>query len=389
MKHFAVLSLLMVARAARGQEVTGALREGIYTDSDRTQVIRSLATVDAAWSSWHLIARESVDIVSSASIDVRTSAALDAVSSASRIEMSDRRFETTVGAAYDDGHGHTLTLSTVYATERDYTSVGASVNGALDLAARNTTLLASFGANHNWVSSIIDPTLAETMDEVSFSGGIAQVLGRSDALRLRYDGQVMSGYQASPYRNVRFGDWVVTSQGDREERGGGALTFSNTIGSPDGLPEKVPTLRVRHAAVLEWLHGFGDGIGLHTQIRLARDSWGVSAGTFGADVRVAADDWLFRVGYRFYIQSGADFFEDKYLQAPEMYTYYTSDKELGDQRGHIANADVSYTLRDWPGDGMKSSIDLQVDGLHYDYQGFTLLPSRDSLFAAVGLRIGF
>ena len=116
--------LLTSVATTRAQEVTGALREGIYSDTDHTQVIRSLAAGDAAWSGFHLSAKESVDIVSSASLDVRSSPALDAVTSASAAApgMSDNRFETIVGLTYDDGRGHTGGVSAVYAVERDYTS---------------------------------------------------------------------------------------------------------------------------------------------------------------------------------------------------------------------------------------------------------------------------
>jgi uncharacterized protein DUF3570 len=383
-KH-CVIVLLAAAGTAGAQEVKGSLREGIYSDTDHTQVIRSLAAVDAAWSGIHLSVKESVDVVSSASLDVRSSAALDAVSSASAraAGMSDNRFETVVGASYDDGRGHVAGLSAVYATERDYTSLGAGVTGSWDLAARNFTLLGGGHVNHNEVWSIIDPAFQGTLDEIGYSLGVAQVLSTSDVIRLRYDGSYGSGYQASPYRTVRFGDWFVASGR------GGLLTFSNTIGSAAGMPEKVPTVRVRHAGVLEWVHGFGAGVALLTQARVARDSWGVLGGTFGADLRVAGDPWQLRAAYHFYIQGPADFFADKYTMAPESYTYYTSDKELGAERGHIGSLDLGLALRDWPSEGRASAIDLQLDVLRYDYPGFALLPSRTSVFVELGLRLDF
>jgi hypothetical protein len=383
--------LVLVASAASGasgtaagQEVTGALREGIYVDTDHTQVFRTLAAVEAAWSGLRLSAKESVDVVSSASLDVRSSAALDAVSSASAgaPKMSDRRLETVVGVSYDDGGGHAGAVNAVYATERDYTSIGAAVSGSWDLAARNFTLLAGAHVNHDLITSIIDPTLSEQMDEVGYSAGLAQVLSTSDVLRLRYDGSYENGYQASPYRTVRFGDWVTTAARRTE-----LITFTNTIGPAAGLPETVPSVRVRHAGVLEWLHGFSADVALLAQVRVARDSWGLLAGTAGADLRVASDPWQLRIAYRFYLQSAADFFQDKYLLAPENYSYYTSDKELGDERGHIGSLEVSYALKDWPADGHTSAFDVQIDVLRYDYPGFTLLPSRTSFFGAVGLRL--
>jgi hypothetical protein len=385
-----VCTLVLVAAAgsahAQTPEVSGTLRGGIYSDTDHTQVIRSLAAVDATWSGFHLSAKESVDVVTSASLDVRSSAALDAVSSASAAAagMSDNRFETVVGLSYDDGQGHTVGASGVYATERDYTSVGAALSGSWDLADRNFTLLAGGHATHNLISSLIDPTLHEQMDELGYSAGLAQVLSTSDVVRLRYDGSYADGYQASPYRTVRFGDWTATSP-----RRGGPITFANTIGSAAGLPEKLPAVRVRHAGVLEWLHGFGGGFALLTQARVARDSWGVLAGTAGAELRIAGDPWQVRFAYRFYIQSAADFFQDKYVLAPESYIAYTSDKELGAERGHIGSADLTRVLKDWPSAGRASAVDLQVDVLHYDYPGFILLSSRSSLFIELGLRLDF
>ena len=93
-----------------------------------------------------------------------------------------------------------------------------------------------------------------------------------------------------------------------------------------------------------------------------------------------------QVGYRFYLQSRADFFEDKYTEAPAMYTSYTSDKELGRQVGHLAKLDLSRVLVDADGPGdTRMLLSFQLDAVHYNYTGFVLLPSRDSVFASVGL----
>jgi Protein of unknown function (DUF3570) len=368
---------------ARAQEVTGSLRSGLYSDDDSTTVWRSLLAVDAAWSSWHLFLKESVDVISSASIDVRMSSNIDATSGASRVEMSDTRFETTIGTSHDDSHGHVVTLSGVFALEGDYQSYGMGLSGSYDLEGRRTTLLGSASFNHNIVGFKFKPAFSENLESVSYTVGVAQVLGASDAVRLRYDGQILSGYLASPYRTVRFGDWTV-SQSDR-----GALVFANTTGLPAGLAENLPSLRVRHAAVLEWIHGFGDALGLLALVRLSDDSWSVRALSVGADLRYGPGNWLFHGGYRFYLQGAADFFQDKYVNDPSTYAHYASDKELGDERGHIGSADASYAFRDFPSNGMKTWLDLQLNLLYYDYPGFTLLPSRTSVFGELGLRVGF
>jgi hypothetical protein len=381
-----VVAAVLPARADdNDHELTGGVRGGVYRDDDDTQVVRTLAAIKAAFGKWRLGARESVDIVSSASIDVRTSPHLDAMTSASQVAMSDRRFETTVSASHDDGRGHVLGASLVHAIESDYQSLGASLNLAWDVAARNTTLLASVGANHNWIGSTFDPSFARTLNTGSLSLGVAQVLSPTAAIRLRYDANLLDGYQASPYRYVRFGDWSV-APASRENR---VLAFTNTIGDAGGLPEKLPTTRVRHAVVAEWVQSLARPVGLATQLRLAADSWGVRSLTTGVAARLLLDPWQLELGYRFYLQDGARFFHGKYTADPSMYTEYTSDKELGDERGHLATVDLRYVWDRWPGNGRTLQLDARVDVLRYSYPGFVLLPARASVLAEVGLRIDF
>jgi hypothetical protein len=389
MRRLVALVLVLGGGVAAAQESTAVVRQGIYTDSDRTQVLRSLVAVDAALGRWRLSARESIDIVTSASIDVRTSPALDAVSSASGVSMSDRRFETTVGGAYDDGKGHTLGLSAFHATERDYQSVGAALSGSVDVAERNTTLFASGSYAHDSVSSIIDATFSRTLGEVSYGVGIAQVLAPGDALRLRYDGAYMNGYQASPYRNVRFGNWTTTTMRSGGRGGESTIVFMNTIGSADGLPELEPETRIRHALVLEWTHGFSDEVGLLASARAGTDSWGVQSATLGAELRLTQSSWQLRAGYRFYVQGAADFFLDRYTSASTAYTYYTSDKELGQEQGHIGSLDLAYIVRDWPGNGDRTLLDARAEVLYYSYPGFPLIGSRTSGFLEAGIRVEF
>jgi hypothetical protein len=395
-------ALLAVAVAARADEptpegaaaksaddpTTGALRLGIYADNDQTTVLRSLATVAARWGNFTLGGSGGVDIVSSASLDVRTSPALSRVdvvtsasgrSSTSGGKMSDKRVAVTSTGGWNDGSGHVAALTTAFAAEADYVSVSGGMNGSFDVLDRTTTFLGGFTVTQNWVASVLDRRFRQTMHAVAWSGGIAQVLTPDDALRLRYDGAVDVGYQASPYRNVRFGDWT-TAIGTNHQ-----ILFMNTIGSPDGLPENEPETRVRHAVDLEWVHALGDVLGLHSNVRVGADSWGVESAAAALDLRAALPDWRLQLGYRLYLQTAADFFEDKYTQAPSSYVYYASDKELGREVGHIVNLDVSAVLRDAKPGGTRLLLDARLAGLYYRYPGFVLLTSRASVFAELGL----
>jgi hypothetical protein len=368
---------------------TGAGRLGLYTDSDQTNVYRALAAMSGSFAHWNLAANVAVDVVSSSSVDVRSSPGLSKVdvttsasgrTSTSGGNMSDRRIAGSLSSGWHDASGHALTFTGAYANERDYNSVNGGVNGAFDVWQRLTTLMFGFGYTHNWIASVLDPTFAQQMYELAYSAGAAQVLTRLDALRLRYDGAAAIGYQASPYRNVRFGDWQ-TSTGTNQR-----ITFLGTLGSADGLPETEPDQRIRHAGVLEWVHSFSDALSLYVQARLGIDTWGVESAAGSAELRAASRAWRFRLGYRFYAQSQADFYRPKYLMASNTYAYYTSDKELSQLTGHVANIGVSRVLKQphYAGD-TRVLLDVAADVLYYDYPDFVLLKSRTSGFVELGL----
>jgi hypothetical protein len=348
-----------------------------------------LASVASSWGDWSLNATGAVDIVTSASVDVRSSPTLGAVdvvtsasgrTSSSGGTMSDRRIQGTGGAGWNDRAGHTVNLAASYATERDYDSVSGHVSGSYDLFARTTTLLGGLALTQNWIGTVLDPTFHRSMYELGWSVGFAQVLSDNNAIRVRYDGSDAEGYQASPYRNVRFGDWTTTTGPGHQ------IMFQNTIGAATGLPELEPTTRLRHAAVVDLLQGIEDGLGLHYELRAARDSWQVHSETASVDLRVAQPTWRLQVGYRFYTQSAADFFRDKYVLAPTMYTYYSSDKELGREVGHMANLDATTVVAQPSRPGESGLLlDGRVAVLHYSYPGFLLLAARTSYFFEVGL----
>ena len=374
--------------AESSEPPTGTVRAGAYADSDKTTVIRTLGVLSHAWGPWSLSGSFGVDVVTSASVDVRSSPALSAVdvvtsasgrSSTSGGQMTDKRFQGTLGAGWKGSEGRAANVTGAVAKETDYTSVSGGINGSYDILDRNATLLAGVTVTDNWVASVLDKSLNRKMLATGWSAGLARVLTRDDAIRIRYDGKLSTGYLASPYRSVRFGDWTA-KLGDQQ------ITFMNTIGSAAGLPERLPETRTSHAAVMEWLHSLALGVAVHPEVRVSHDSFGINSASASLELRVARPTWRLQAGYRFYAQTGADFFQDKYTKDPSMYSYYTSDKELGDQYGHLVGLDLSFVLVDAENaNDTRMLLNLQLNGSHYTYPGFTLLPSRDSVFASIGL----
>jgi hypothetical protein len=327
--------------------------------------------------------------VTSASIDVRTSptlGAVDVISSASGVsstsggKMTDTRYQGTTTVGWQDSEGHVASSTVAVAKESDYASISGGLNGSYDVLRRSTTLLAGINVADNWISSVLDPSLHKKMFTASGSLGIAHVLTRSDAIRLRYDGKIADGYQASPYRTVRFGDW--TSVADEY----GHITFGNTIGDTGGLAEKLPERRISHAFTLEWVHSLASGIGLHPSVRAGYDSWGIASLAPALEMRIARPNWRLQLGYRLYLQSHARFFEGKYIEDPSMYTFYTSDKELGSQVGHIVDVQLTTAITDHeqPND-TRTMLFLRATVFRYSYPGFVLLQDRSSAFLEAGV----
>ncbi|MEO8550749.1 MAG: DUF3570 domain-containing protein [Kofleriaceae bacterium] len=377
------------ATTSDDEPVTGTGRLGAYHDSDQTTVLRALATIAKEWGHWTMNGGVVIDAVTSASIDVKTSPALGKVdvvtgasgrSSTTGGEMSDTRYLGTVGAGWNDSSGHAVNLTTSVAHERDYASVSGGINGSIDVAERSTTLLGGFTVTDNWVSSVLDSTLHRKLAAVAWSAGVARVVTPSDAVRLRYDGKLSSGDLSSPYRNVRFGDWMTSTVT------GGQVIFTHTLGSADGLPEKLPESRVSHALALEWVHALALGIGLHPAVRVAHDSWGVDSVTPSLELRIAKPGYRLQLGYRLYLQSRASFFAGKYTQDPTMYNSYTSDKELGGQLGHLGSVEmtVPITEPESPSDA-RMFLFAHADVFRYAYPGFELLASRTSEFVEAGV----
>jgi len=373
---------------SEGDPPTATARAGAYHDSDQTTVWRLLGNISQTYGQFELSAGVGIDAVTSASVDVRSSPALSAVdtvtsasgrSSTSGGQMTDTRYQGTFGAGWKGSDGRAASLTSAIAKETDYASVSGGINGSFDILDRTTTILGGLTMTDNWVSSVIDQTIHRKMVATAWSAGVARVLTPDDAIRIRYDGKYSAGYLASPYRSVRFGDWTASL-------GAQQITFMNTLGSAAGLPEREPESRLSSAIIAEWVHSLALGIGLHPELRVSRDSWNVESLTAGVDLRIARPSWRLQTGYRFYTQTAADFFSDKYVDASTMYTYYTSDKELGRQVGHLGQIDLALVVLepDTVGDS-RLLLNLQLDAVHYSYTGFVLLPSRDSVFASVGL----
>lgn len=384
-----LLPLFGVTWRAQGQvvDVATRARAGIYVDDNDTEVQRLLVNGRLDFGAFDVSVDEAIDVVTSSSIDVRSSPELDAVSSATQNgtatpTMSDVRYQTTLALAYDDDVGHRAAVAPTLAIENDYRSLGVGLRGSIEILDRHTTLGAALIASTDRATSVIDKSFSGTSELIGGSVSVGQILSTTQLLRVRYDGVYRQGYMASPYRAVRFGRFRTTMIDS------GAIRFTETIGSKDGYPEKLPRTRMRHAIDAEWLAELWSGLSVLLGYRFAIDDWGVSAHTLSGEVRVVlAHGWILPIAYRYYDQGAAEFWRGKYLMSPTTYDHYSADKELGDVQGQSGSIGVAYRWEALAAGDIGGSIDLSAHLMRYVYPDFALLDQRSAVHIDLGLTL--
>jgi hypothetical protein len=319
----------------------------------------------------------SADIVSGATAAVYS---VDATSSATKFE--DTRHQGTAGLTFY-GARSALTLGTSIGSERDYSSLGFSASGNIDLPGKNTNLALSY--NHAFDSVCdYDNGMATAFERRALTGqqeckkekGIQGKSVRGDSVwrDLSIDaaqatltqnispnlvmqaglfGQVLRGFQANPYRRVRVSG--VEAQ------------------------EALPDVRGRLALMLRANHYLPSlKAAVHGMLRGYSDTWGVNSGTIGLGYsQYFGTNLLVRFNGRIYQQAEAVFFKDAFFYETEGAAgeYFTGDRELGAVRNIVTGAKFTYIKYDEEGGPVWGVFDQIRINLKADIYLLDELPS--------------
>jgi hypothetical protein len=349
----------------------------VRTDSDETTVIAPRLHVAAPLEeSTRLDLVYTVDVWSSASIDIRTSASRRLGADNRPLEqepVTEQRDEidADIEHAFSD-----LTLSGGYrySTEPDYESHGGSLGGGYDFADNNAKIALGVGAFFDTVGRAGDAQFEEAATTTSARVSFSQLLGTHGLMQLVYELGVQRGFLSSPYRYVRF------------------APDSGSVPSTCAYPvmacqlEQNPGDRMRHALAVHARHAFGNHLSLGGNYRFYLDDWEMTSHTVGIDgAWLPSDDWLLSLGYRFYHQSSAYFFEPFYSPMPRP-RYYTSDKELSALSSHRFELELSHgwTL-DEP--GTKLQLILLLAPAFFLYDEFLPLDQVTALETTLAIEV--
>jgi hypothetical protein len=356
---------------SQGTPVKTTLASALYvrTDNNATTVWAPRERVGARFADTAgLEATFAVDAWTSASIDIVTAATHDLRTGAPHL-VHEVRKEVTAGAYYEFGVA-TLSGGYRYSTENDYWSNGGVGNLSLDLFSKNTTLVFSGFGSSDQVGRAGDRYWREAQSSAGGRVSLTQVLDTKTLLQLSWETTRVAGYQASPYRFVAIG---------------GAGTCKS--GAPLCLPEFVPNLRYRSAAVVRARRALGDKVSIGLEYRLYFDDWGLLSHTISPDLAVLVSEHsTLSLSYRYYTQGEADFYRPRYLTVPRL-GYVTRDRELSAL--YTNRIGLGFTHEFHLSDSSSLTFGARVAVARFRYLAFVGLRQVDALEATALLSLDF
>lgn len=309
----AALALLLPFSAFAESKVESLVRN--YSDGE-TEVISPHVKVRQAIKrdeSVHIGAGFAMDIITSSSVDVRSWSSTGTVKD-SRLEYSGNLDFTLQDGTFSGGY--------LQSTENDYISKAFNVGMTRDFFEKNTTLALGFNYSDERVRSSKDSRLDELAVVEMMSISLTQVFSTDSVAQLLYDFRIEKGYLNGSYRLAR------VQQSD---------------GSVVGLVENHPDIRQRSSLAFKYNKYLrGIGASLANSVRAYLDTWGVTSGTYeGRLSKEFGKNWSWAFNARFYYQTAASFYEDKYTAAT-LKGFYTGNKTLSNYWSAIAGLRPTY-----------------------------------------------
>ena len=261
--------------------------------------------------------------------------AVDGQTGATRpARKQDERFEKNrgqviVGLEQSLGSTTTLAFNAYRSQELDYISNSAIVTLSQELFQRNTTITLRGQVNDDRVGELQENGAVNNENKSVYTGalGLSQVLSTNTVLNLNYDVMIMNGFLSDPYRKVR----VFTSLGGYE--------IENEI-HPDN--------RLRQAATSK-LSQYIESVkaSIIGSYRYYFDDWDVKSHTTEFRFnKYVFDDFILGFNYRYYTQSGANFYSERYDQN-QTSEFQTADYKLKPFDSNTFGFNVRLLLRKW------------------------------------------
>ena len=255
----------------------------------------------------------------------------------------------------EQGVGQEVTFGANYyrSQEVDYVSNAAVATLSTDLFEKNTTLTLRGQYNNDRVGKILESGDITFGGKQVFTGALnlSQVLSTTTVLDMAYDIVYLKGVLSDPYRQVK----VIDS-----------------AGATVVVDELHPSKRVRHAGTVR-LSQFIPSIraSIIGSYRYYGDTWSVHSSTGELKLnKYIFSDLIFGADYRYYVQTGANFFSDRYMGSG--YTagnYRTADYKLKPFSSNNFGLSLTFMLRALgkPGSDLEFLENSSVEVYYFRY----------------------
>lgn len=329
-------------------------RTNVYADNDGNRIVTPSVSVGADVS-------EHVNIAAHGALDIMTCASIDVISAATPRGYFQETRQEAGGSATIGSDLARYSASVTGSKENDYSSTSVALGWSDEFAQRNTTVAVGYSFTDSNVGRRHDPNLNLDMNSHTVTTTLTQVLSPSWIAQAALWVGVLDGFQSSVYRFVRF--------------------RNGTSG-----PERMPSLRVREAGVVQLRGALRPDVFVGLSYRLYGDTWGLLAHT--AEVTAS---WLpiptltLRVRDRFHTQRGSPYYSS-YFDRPK--TYMSIDRELGAFWGNLVGGKASLLLTE-PTATRRLELDVKFDAMWQTFADFPWLPQRNWVVAELGVSANF
>jgi len=283
-------------------------------------------------------------------------------------QLTEIRRAGNLGVDWHTGR-HTLTPQVAYSDESDYTSVGISLNDAIEFNQKNTTL--RLGVAHSFDQVLDNSSPREYRDKDSTDGliGVSQLLSPRTIFTADFTYGASRGYLNDPYKVIRFDGYLPG-------------TFTQ--------PEVRPDERDRQVLLLTLTQFFTPvNASLEASYRFHHDSYEIVSHTLGLT-------WYQKLGervvisplFRFYEQSDAFFYYPSlpgYEDDPGVPEFRSADYRLSHLYTLTYGVTITARVTDW--------LSLDAGYQRYDMHGLDSQTSSSAYPEAnifnIGLRVWF
>ncbi len=308
---------------------------GLKVDGPSVLIRKAYKDKFSVWGNYY------VDLISSASIDVVTTAS----------PYSERRDEVSVGLDYLQGTTF-MGLAYTSSEESDYSANALNFGISHDFFGDLTTVGISYARGWDEVRRNGDDLFAEDAKRQSYRVDLSQIITKNFIVNLNYEAVTDEGFLNNPYRQVRYFD-------------------PNSTRGYSYEPELYPRTRTSSATAVRGMYYLPYRASLKADYRYYSDSWGIKGWNAEvAYVHPLTDNLVLEGKYRYYSQTGADFYADLFPYS-ESQNFRARDKELATYFNHTVGAGVSYQFNmPWISFLKRGELNLFVDYMMFDYKDF-------------------